>query len=116
MKNQQEKHLLSYLTRECKNSGYSVIDKKDVLSSFDKKIHVDEIELETLMSSLERQSFIKIKYEDENVYCLCVLKHEIEEKKESSKKSLFPSFLLSLAGAFLGSFFATLIVRLIFNI
>lgn len=115
MKNQKEKTLLSYLLNECKSSGYSVIDKKDILTAFDKRLNIDENELDSLINSLERQSYIKIKYEDDSVFCLCITQRDFEEKKER-QKSPFSSFLLSLAGAFLGSFFATLIVKVIFNI
>ena len=114
MKNQKLKALLLFLTKECGLNKFSVIEKKDILASFDKHIYVDENELEGLVLTLERQGFIKIKYDDDNVFCLSVLREiEKETKKEREQKSLLPFFLLCLLGSFIGSLIATLISRLI---
>ena len=111
----REKDLLALLSKECKPNIYTVFEKKDISSSLDNNT-LDENEIDNLMLSLERQGFIKIKYEDDNVYCLSVLKREIEEKKESHKQAPFSYLLFCFFGGFFGSFFGTLIVRLIFNI
>jgi len=114
MKN-REIQILRFLANECKSNEYNVIEKKDIVSFFDKKNIIDENEIDAMISALERKGYIKIKYDDDNVYCLCVIHNDVEEKKES-KTALFPSFLFNLLSAFLGSFIATLLVRIVFNI
>jgi hypothetical protein len=42
---------------------------------------MEENELDSMLTSLERQGYIKIKYEDDNVYCLSVLKELETETK-----------------------------------
>ena len=112
MKSQKESILLSYLAKECGLNKFNVLDKKDISACFEKKFYVDEIELEALMLSLERQGLIKIKYDDDNVFCLSVL-GEPEEKKENPARTLFPFFLLSTLGGFIGSVLGVLFTYLI---
>ena len=116
MNNQKLNSLLIFLTNECGLNKFTVIDKKDILSFFDKKIYIDENELESLVFTLERQGYIKIKYEDENVFCLSVLKEsENAIKKEREKFFSFSFFILCFLASFIGSFISTIISALIFN-
>lgn len=114
MKNQKEKQLLSCLAKECKPNQFSVIEKKDILSSFPKSSQIDEEELDEIMLSLERQAHIKIKYEDDNVYCLCLIKDDIEKREASpSFKNIFWFGLLGgFCGSLIGSFIAFLFLNL----
>lgn len=114
MKNQKEKTLLSILSRECKPNQFSVVEKKDILFSFPKIMPIEEEELDGLVLSLERQGFVKIKYEDDSVYCVALLKKE-EEKREVSPsfKSLF---FLALLGGMIGGFAGSFLSFLIFNL
>jgi hypothetical protein len=112
MQNQKIDVLLYFLKKECGLNKFSVVEKKDILSLYEKKYYIDESELENLMQSLERQGYIKIKYDDENVYCLAVLKDfEIREKKERKANS-FLSFLLVFLASFLGGFFGSILTFL----
>lgn len=115
MKNQKERELLNFLSKECELNKFSVIDKRDILSSFDKKLLIDEDELDSLMLSLERQAKVKIKYEDESVYCLCLLGKEIEldEKKEEKTPLLSRYFIVSFFASMLGSLLGSLVIMLI---
>ena len=113
MQNSKEKCLINYLCRECGFNKFTIVEKKDMLSCFDKHIYIDENELDNIIQSLERKGYIKIKYEDENVYCLSVLFNIEDEKKEKTAKT--PSlFLLAFVGSFLGGLIGSLIINLIF--
>ena len=109
MQNQKQKILLSFLKKECGLNKFSIVEKKDILSIFEKRYYIDETELENLIISLERQGYIKIKYDDDSVYCLSVLKEfEIEEKKERKDFS-YLSFLLIFVSSFLGGLLGSIL-------
>ena len=114
MKTSKERILHAYLAKECGINKFKVIDKKDILASFEKGVYVDENELESLMISLERQGIIKIKYDDDSVFCLSVLQDIAEKRKESPKRTLFPLLLTALLGGFLGSILGEIFISLIF--
>jgi len=117
MKNQKERELLNYLSRECEINKFTVVEKRDILYSLEKEIK-DEEELDYLLLSLERQMKVKIKYEDDNVYCLSLLKKEIEveTEKREGRSPLFSNLLINLLASFLGSLLGSLIINLIFKI
>ena len=116
MKNQKEKMLLTFLSNECGFNKFSVVEKKDMISCFTKS-YVDENELDSLVLSLERQGFVKIKYEDDDVYCISVLIRESEqEKKESPKNSPFKHNIVVFLSALIASFLGTIIAMLIFTL
>ena len=109
----KSKLILKVLQRECKNGSYKIIDKNDVISSLPSKYRCDFDELDHILTYLERQDFISIKYDDDTVYCLCVLPMAAEVFENDSKKRkkgnlLIPilSFVLSFLGAFLGAIVA----------
>lgn len=80
--------ILKILQKECHGSGYKVIDKSDIISAMPAKYRVDEENLDHIITYLERSECIHVKYDDENVYCLCVLPmgNQITEKEEKNKK------------------------------
>ena len=65
-----------------------MIDKSDIISAMPAKYRVDEENLDLIITYLERSECIHVKYDDENVYCLCVLPmgNQITEKEEKNKK------------------------------
>lgn len=110
--------ILKALQKECHGAGYKVVDKSDIISSLPPKYRMSEDTLDHIITSLERDEYIHIKYDDENVYCLCVLSasNQISEKEHKSKKEkpskwLFIVFvaLFSLIGGMLGAIIAKLI-------
>ena len=119
----KSKLVLKYLLRECPGGAYKLVEPKDIISSLPNKYKVDYDGLENILIYLERQEFISIKYDDDGVYCLCVLPFgnevlENEENKKREKISL-PPFkflviisLISLASAFLGNILAQLLLKL----
>lgn len=108
---QKENFLLKILIKDCGINRFTVIDKKDLIKESE-KLSLDENDIDEIMSTLERKGKIKIKYDDENVYCVLVVKNESEEK-ESKKLSLFKIFILTFFSSFLGSFVATMFSFLI---
>jgi len=116
MKNEKEKTLFSILSKECKSGQFSVIEKKDLLFSLSKSFFVEEEDLDELIYSLERQNRIKIKYEDENVYCLSVTQIELPQQKREVSPSFKKSFLFCLLGSFLGGLAGSFFAILIFNL
>ena len=111
MKEQKEKTLLNFLQKECNYTSYKIVEKSDMLSCFG-KTKIDEDSLGQIISSLEKQGYIKNKYEDENVYCICLNKKETEEKREK-KTSLFLIYFLIILSSFLGGFSGAIISRII---
>lgn len=105
-------HVLRILQKECPGSNYKVIDKSDIISAMPQNQRLDEDTLEHIITFLERNECIQIKYEDENVYCLCVLptvkqlaEKESKTKKEKPKNWLFLILIMifSLMGGILGA-------------
>ena len=113
MQNQKEKLLLSFLYRDCGLNKFTVVDKQDILSCFQKRNYIEEGDLDNLIQALERKGFIKIKYDDENVYCLSVLR-ECEEEKKEIKTKLPSLFFWVFLGSFLGGLLSSLVINLIF--
>lgn len=111
--------VLKIIQKECKNGSYKVIDKSDIISSLPSKYRCDFEELDHILSYLERQDLISIKYDDDNVYCLCVLPatFEIIENNEKKREKNFSIFipLLSLLFGFLGAFIGSIISKIIFG-
>ena len=106
------------MQKECRTSGYKVIDKADVISALPAKYRVDEEGLDHIITFLERSECIHVKYDDDNVYCLCILplgnqltEKESDNKKEKPKYALLIVFasIFSLIGGFLGSIIAKFI-------
>lgn len=108
---QKESYLLEILIKDCGINRFTIVDKKDLIKESE-RLSLDENDIDEIMSALERKGKIKIKYDDENVYCVLVVKNEGEEK-ESKKLSLSKIFILTFFSSFLGSFVATIVSFLI---
>lgn len=118
---QESKYLLvlEVLIKECQDGSYRILEKSDLLSLLSNKCKMSENELDKIVSSLEKDELISLKYEDEKVYCVCVLPKGtklLEEQKNKEKPvkafpriSYFAIFLLS----FIASFIACLLTKLI---
>ncbi len=113
--------VLKILCKECPNGSYKIVDASDIISAMPNKYKVDSEGLEHILIYLERQDYISIKYDDDNVYCLAVLPFgfqfcENSNQKEASKKRKLPLYLFFLIFfflTFLASFLANIISRFI---
>ncbi len=108
----KSKLVLKILIKECNNGTYKIIETSDIISAMPAKYRVDSEGLDNILIYLERQECISIKYDDEGVYCLCVLPYGYEISEHENKKERAPRFfwifffctLLSFIAAFLASF------------
>ncbi len=118
----KSKLVLKILIKECPNGAYNIVDGRDIISMLPNKYKLDTEGLDNILIYLERQEFISIKYDDDGIYCLCVLpfgnevlEHEAEQKKENSKSSLsWVKFLIIFIISFIASFLGTLCAYILF--
>ena len=117
----KSKLVLKILVKECPNGSYSIVEAKDIISSLPNRYKVDGDGLDNILIYLERQEYISIKYDDEGVYCLCVLPfgNEVLEEESYNKKreeSSSPRFWILFIVVFLASFVASLLGTLLSGI
>jgi len=112
----KSKLVLKILQKECPNGSYNLVEAKDIISAMPIKYRVDNDGLNNILIYLERQEYISIKYDDEGVYCLCLLPFgneiiETEGKKKNEGKipRLLSVLLISLLSSFVGCFLALLL-------
>lgn len=115
----KSKLVLKILLKECPDGAYRIVESKDIISALPNKYRIDQNGLSNILIYLERQEFISIKYDDEGVYCLCVLPFgnevlENENKKREGKKP--PPFWLFITINFLATFLAGLLGAMIASI
>lgn len=116
----KSKLVLKILIKECPYGSYNLIESKDIISAMPSRYKIDLEGLDNILIYLERQEYISIKYDDDGVYCLCVLPfgNEVLEnednKKREDKKS--PRLWLFLIINFLSVFIAGLLGTMIANI
>ena len=108
----KSKLVLKILVKECPNGAYSIVEAKDIISSLPNRYKVDSDGLDNILIYLERQEYISIKYDDEGVYCLCVLPfgNEILEDEQYNKKreeKSSPRLWLLILIIFISSFSAS---------
>lgn len=85
----KSKIVLKILQKECPNGAYKIIEAKDIISSMPARYRVDFDGLDNILIYLERQEYISIKYDDDGVYCLCLLPfgNEVLESDNDKKRS-----------------------------
>ena len=114
----KSKLVLKIVIKECGNGTYKVVEASDIIASMPARFRVDSDGLDNILSHLERQDCISIKYDDDGVYCLCVLPYGFEvvesEKKGKREKRipLFWIFFICSALAFVGGFLGAMLAKL----
>ena len=113
----KSKLVLKILAKECPNGAFRIVESKDIISAMPSKYRVDSDGLDNILIYLERQEYISIKYDDDGVYCLCVLPFgneiiEMDGQQKSEKENLPRFWKLSLM-TFLTSLSASLISLLL---
>ena len=108
--------VLKILQKECPSGAYNIVESKDIISAMPNRYRVDGDGLENILIYLERQEYISIKYDDDGVYCLCVLpfgnevlENEINQKREKTIPPLWLFFVLTFTSCLI----ADLVVYLI---
>ena len=119
------KLVLSILAKECKNGNYKIVEVSDIIMSLPRRFRMDSEAVKHIITHLERQDMISIKYDDDGVYCLSVLpygfealesdKPKILKKETPQKNNNMLIILVSFFSAFLGSAIGILICYFIFK-
>ena len=119
----KSKLVLKILIKECPNGSYKIVESKDIISSMPNKYRVDGDGLENILIHLERQEYISIKYDDDGVYCLCVLpygnevleKEEYKKREETSPSQFWILLIIIFFSSMLSSVIGTVIAHLLLN-
>ena len=113
----KSKLVLKILANECSDGNYKIVEVSDIIMSLPRHFRMDSEAVKHILTHLERQDFISIKYDDDDVYCLAVLPFGFEVlendkpkyiKKEKSKEkklnisTIILSFFSALFGTTLG--------------
>lgn len=113
----KSKLVLKILQKECPNGAYNLVESKDIISSMPIKYRVDNDGLNNILIYLERQEYISVKYDDDGVYCLCilpfgneVLENECKQKDERTFPRLWFFVIICFLSSFLGSFLALIMI------
>lgn len=110
----KSKLVLSILAKECGDGSYKIIEIPDIIMALPKHFRMDSDAVKNILTHLERQDIISVKYDEDDVFCLAVLPYgfeilENEKPKMIRKNAERPknhSFLIILM-SFLSSFFGS---------
>ena len=116
----KSKLVLKILVKECPYGSYNIIESKDIISAMPNKYKIDAEGLENILTFLERQEYISIKYDDDGLYCLCVLpfgsellENDENKKREDKTPRLWLFILLVFISCFVASFLGTMIANIL---
>lgn len=106
----KSKLVLSALAKECGNGGYKIVEISDIIMSLPRHYRMDSEAVKHILTHLERQDIISIKYDDEDVYCIAVMPYGFEileetkyNKIEKDKNKIWKVILLCFLSAFVGT-------------
>lgn len=123
----KSKLVLKILANECSDGNYKIVEVSDIIMSLPRHFRMDSEAVKHILTHLERQDFISIKYDDDDVYCLAVLPYGFEvlendkpryNKKEKTKErklniaTILFSFLSALIGTTLGIIICYFLLKL----
>lgn len=113
------KLVLKILIKECPSGRYKIVDGRDILSALPQRYRIDMDTLDRLLTYLERQEMISIKYDDEGLYCMSVLPLGYEEGSKTlakQKKEASPPFWIILLASSVSSIVAGILGVMLANI
>ncbi len=119
----KSKLVLKILAKESSGGSYKIFESADIISLLPKHYRTDSEGIRHILTHLERQDLISIKYDDDDTYCLAVLPfgfEEIEEnnikpkkdKIKSNKITILISFWIGLLGAVIGAVITYLFLKI----
>ena len=112
--------ILKIIINECKDGGYKLLEKSDLISCLPSKYKIDEGELDKIIYGFEKDELISLRYDDEKIYCVCTLPKAtkiVETQKNNTivyKFNYLLFFILSFFACFVSSFLSGIILNLIF--
>ncbi len=123
----KSKLVLKILSKECDNGSYKIVEISDIIMALPRHFRMDTESVKHILTYLERQDMISIKYDDDGVYCLAVLPYGFEvlenekpilrkNEVKTNKNFKFLWIFLYFLAAFFGSAVGSLIWTYIFNI
>ncbi len=109
----KSKLVLKILAKESSGGSYKIFESSDIISLLPKRYRTDSEGIRHILTHLERQDLISIKYDDDDLYCLAVLPFgfeeieespvmKVKEKPKTNKLTIFLSFLFGFLGVMLG--------------
>lgn len=110
----KSKLVLSILAKESADGSYKIIEISDIIMALPKRYRMDSDAIKHILTHLERQDIISVKYDDDDVFCLAVLPYGFEilenEKpvlpkkvKEKSQIGMFLTIFLCFVSSLVGS-------------
>lgn len=123
----KSKLVLKILASECRDGSYKIIESSDIITALPRHLRVDNDAIRHILTYLERQDIISIKYDDDNTYCLSVLPYGFEILENQSQKlittktlpnspsgaTIFFTFLSSFVGTLFAIFICYFIIKLL---
>lgn len=122
----KSKLVLKILANECQNGSYKIVEISDIIMSLPKHFRMDSEAVKHILSYLERQDIISIKYDDDDTYCLAIMPYGFEilenekprliKQKETKEKqinfsTIIFSFISAMIGTALGILFCYFILK-----
>ncbi len=123
----KSKLVLQILAKESGDGSYKIVEISDIIMALPRHFRLDSESVKHILTHLERQDIISIKYDDDGVYCLAVLPYGFEilenekpilrkNETKTNKNFKFLWLFLFFLASFLGSAIGSLIWTYIFNI
>ena len=110
--------VLKILASESVGGSYKTFDASDLISALPKHYRTDSEGIRHILTHLERQDMISIKYDDDDTYCLAVLPYgmetlENEKPNKHEKRKTVVIVILSFLCAFLGAILGVIVTYFI---
>ncbi len=123
----KSKLVLNILSKECGNGNYHIVEVSDIIMSLPRHFRMDSEAVKHILTHLERQDIISIKYDDDDTYCIAVLPYGFElletekpkhlktpsEKNKSKAIFILVCFLMAFLGSFLGSLICFCFIKIL---
>lgn len=115
----KSKLVLSILAKECGDGSYKIVEIPDIIMALPKRFRMDSDAVKHILTHLERQDIISVKYDDDDVFCLAVLPYGFEilenekpifpkKMREKAKNPVFFTIFLCFLSSLFGSALAIL--------
>ncbi len=109
--------VLKALNKLALNSAYKVVTSDEILMNLSQKSQFDADTINEIISYLEKQEYINIKFSEENTYCYSLLPKAriyLEQETGKGKPKQFKLPVLNYIFIIIASFVGTMLALLIF--